>query len=97
MLEGTAKALLDLLKRLDQDPDVTYDKLVDAQREAVATAQEALDGLLALEGLCEATTLKTPTGRKRRRDRGQKRAKNGNVPASDRQDCPQSEEKDTVT
>ena len=59
MLEGTAKALLDLLKRLDQDPDVTYDKMVDSQREAVAT------------------TLKTPTGRKRRRDRGQKRAKNG--------------------
>ena len=77
MLEGTAKALLDLLKRLDQDPDVTYDKMVDSQREAVATAQEALDGLLALEGLCDATTLKTPTGRKRRRDRGQKRAKNG--------------------
>jgi len=74
MLDGTGKQLLELLKRLD-DNSTTYESLVANANSAVATAQAALDELLTLEGLCNATTLKTPTGRKRRRDRGQKRAK----------------------
>ena len=72
MLDGTGKQLLDLLKRLDSE-DVTYDQLVDDAREAVDIAQSALDELLSLEGLCDATTLKTPSGRKRRKDRNQPR------------------------
>lgn len=73
MLDGTGKQLLELLKRLD-DTTTTYESLVADARQEVADAQAALDSLLALEGLCDATTLKTPTGRKRRRDRGKKRA-----------------------
>ena len=73
MLDGTGKQLLELLKRLD-DNNVTYDELVDIAKANVATAESSLQELLTLEGLCNATTLKTPTGRKRRRDRGQKRA-----------------------
>jgi hypothetical protein len=77
MLDGTGKQLLDLLKRLDAE-NVTYDQLVDDAKAAVAGSEEVLQGLLSVEGLCDATTLKTPTGRKRRRDRGKKRAgKNG--------------------
>lgn len=77
MLDGTGKQLLELLQRLDTE-NVTYDQLVDDAKAAVAAAEEVLQGLLAVEGLCDATTLKTPTGRKRRRDRGKKRAgKNG--------------------
>jgi len=74
MLEGTAKDLLQLLKQLDQNPEITsYEVLVDSQRKTVTSAQAALAELLKLEGLCDATTLKTPSGRKRRRDRGQAR------------------------
>jgi len=73
MLEGTAKALLNLLQRIDQEPDLTYESLVTTQRQAVKDEQDKLDELLKLEGLCDATTLKTPSGRKRRRDRGKKR------------------------
>ena len=77
MLDGTGKQLLDLLS--DSTPSRL--DLRQARRDAkaaVATAEASLQGLLALEGLCDATTLKTPTGRKRRRDRGKKRAgKNG--------------------
>jgi len=81
MLDGTGKQLLDLLQRLDAE-NVTYDQLVDDAKAAVAAAEAALQGLLAVEGLCDATTLKTPTGRKRRRDRGKKRGgKNGGEPA----------------
>lgn len=77
MLDGTGKQLLELLQRLDAE-NVTYDQLVDDAKAAVAAAEEVLQGLLAVDGLCDATTLKTPTGRKRRRDRGKKRArKNG--------------------
>lgn len=77
MLDGTVKQLLDLLKRLDTE-NVTYDQLVDEAKAAVAASEEVLQGLLAVEGLCDATTLRTPTGRRRRRDRGKKRArKNG--------------------
>lgn len=83
MLEGTGKQLLELLQRLDTE-DVTYDQLVEEARDAVSETEAALQSLLAVEGLCDATTLKTPTGRKRRRDRGQKRAKNG------KQDCPEN-------
>jgi len=73
MLEGTAKALLNLLQRIDQEPDLTYESLVTTQRQAIKDEQDKLDELLKLEGLCDATTLKTPSGRKRRRDRGKKR------------------------
>jgi len=73
MLEGTAKALLNLLQRIDQEPDLTYESLVTTQRQAVKDEQDKLDELLKLEGLCDDTTLKTPSGRKRRRDRGKKR------------------------
>lgn len=85
MLEGAALSLLELLKRLDSDLDLTYDTLVAEQRTAVESAQKQLDDLLALEGLCDATTLRTPTGRKRRRDRGTKRVrrKNGGFVAVD--------------
>ncbi len=77
MLDGTGKQLLDLLRQLDAY-EVTYDQLVENARASVAEAQSKLDELLALEGLCDATTLRTPTGRKRRSDRGKKRAgKNG--------------------
>lgn len=76
MLDGTGKQLLDLLQRIDADR-ATYDQLVDDARNAVTEAQAALESLLALEGLCDATTLKTPSGRKRRRDRGKKRVRNG--------------------
>ena len=79
MLDGTAKSLLELLKRIDQEPELTYEVLVAAQRKAVQTEQDKLDELLKLEGLCDATTLKTPTGRKRRRDRGKKRERGQNV------------------
>lgn len=72
MLDGTGKQLLNLLNRLDTE-NVTYDQLVDDAKAVVATAEASLHGLLAVEGLCDATTLKTPTGRKRRRDRGKKR------------------------
>jgi len=83
MLDGTGKQLLDLLQRLDAE-NVTYDQLVDDAKAAVAAAEAALQGLLAVEGLCDATTLKTPTGRKRRSDRGKKRAgKNGGEAAAD--------------
>lgn len=75
MLDGTGKQLLELLKRLDTE-NVTYDKLVDEAKAAVAAAEEVLQGLLAVEGLCDATSLRTPTGRKRRSDRGKKRAGN---------------------
>ena len=87
MLDGTGKQLLDLLKRLD-DTNVTYESLVADARQEVATAQKTLDDLLTLEGLCDATTLKTPTGRKRRRDRGTKRGrKQGNgAPAESTED-----------
>lgn len=82
MLDGTGKQLLDLLQRLDAE-NVTYDQLVDGAKEAVAGAEAELQTLLALEGICDATTLKTPTGRKRRRDRGKKRAgKNGGETAT---------------
>jgi hypothetical protein len=77
MLDGTGKQLLGLLKRLD-DTATTYESLVADARQEVVDAQASLESLLTLEGLCDATTLKTPTGRKRRRDRGKKRAgKNG--------------------
>lgn len=75
MLEGTAKALLDLLQRIDQTPDLTYEKLVDAQKSAVAREQEKLDDLLKLEGLCDATMLRSPSGRKLRKDRNRPRKK----------------------
>lgn len=73
MLEGTAKALLDLLQRIDQTPDLTYETLVEAQKAAVAREQEKLDELLKLEGLCDATVLRSPTGRKLRKDRNRPR------------------------
>ena len=85
MLDGTGKQLLELLQRLDAE-NVTYDALVYHARETVANAEAALQGLLALEGLCDATTLKTPTGRKRRCDRGTKRVRrqgNGFVAVDD--------------
>lgn len=83
MLDGTGKQLLDLLQRLDAE-NVTYDQLVDGAKAAIATAEELLQSLLAVEGLCDATTLTTPTGRKRRRDRGKKRAgKNGGEAAAE--------------
>lgn len=85
MLDGTAKALLELLKRIDQEPELTYERLVASQRSAVQDEQDKLDELLKLEGLCDATTLKTPTGRKRRRDRGAKRIRlrNGHAVAAE--------------
>ena len=95
MLEGTAKVLFDLLKRLDQDPTVTYEKLVADQRDAVAKAQAGLDELLSLEGLCDATTLRTPSGRKRRKDRGSPRAKNGAAQKTTEQTTPPTEVSET--
>jgi len=92
MLEGTAKVLFDLLKRLDQDPTVTYEKLVADQRDAVAKVQAGLDELLSLEGLCDATTLRTPSGRKRRKDRGTPRTRNGAVQKTTEQTTPPMED-----
>ena len=76
MLDGTGKQLLELLNRLNDTPGLTYSQLVTEANAEVDKAKAALDSLLALEGICDATTLKTPTGRKRRRDRGKKRAGN---------------------
>ena len=82
MLDGTGKQLLDLLKQLDDSP-TTYESLVNDARQAVSDAKDALDSLLALEGLCNATTLKTPSGRKRRSDRGKKRNGKNDAPATE--------------